>query len=136
MEAQTDRKLNRRQAISKIGWILVLPLAGLWYSMVSRKQDREGTRILQVKLDEIPEGASYYNDCIINREKMSIIVFSSRCTHLGCRLKMTGDGSLCCPCHGSVFSTQDGNPVKGPAVSRLERLNFTRDEDNLYIVTK
>ena len=51
--------------------------------------------------------------------KGTFLAFSAICTHQGCTVgTITGDQILC-PCHGSVFSTEDGSVVQGPAKSPL-----------------
>jgi nitrite reductase/ring-hydroxylating ferredoxin subunit len=41
-----------------------------------------------------------------------IAVISTRCTHLGCNLRIVGD-QLVCPCHGGRFGI-DGQVIAGP----------------------
>jgi 3-phenylpropionate/trans-cinnamate dioxygenase ferredoxin subunit len=48
-----------------------------------------------------------------------LFAFGDECTHAGCSLS---DGTLDereatigCPCHGSVFDVETGEPVEGPA---------------------
>lgn len=45
--------------------------------------------------------------------------FSAVCTHQGCVVKEVKDNEIICPCHGSHFSAEDGEPVAGPAKSPL-----------------
>ena len=45
--------------------------------------------------------------------------FSAVCTHQGCVVKEVKDNEIICPCHGSHFSAEDGEPVAGPATSAL-----------------
>jgi Rieske Fe-S protein len=45
--------------------------------------------------------------------------FSAICTHQGCTVgKVSGD-QIECPCHGSVFSAEDGSVINGPAQDPL-----------------
>ncbi len=44
--------------------------------------------------------------------------FSSTCTHMGCTVGSVSD-TINCPCHGSMFSIEDGSVVGGPAPSGL-----------------
>ena len=39
------------------------------------------------------------------------------CTHRGCKLSdgMVKEGSIKCPCHGSVFDVKTGKLINGPA---------------------
>ncbi len=54
--------------------------------------------------------------------KGTFLAFSAVCTHQGCPVgTITGDRILC-PCHGSVFSTEDGSVVQGPAEEPLAPL--------------
>ncbi len=41
--------------------------------------------------------------------------FSAICTHLGCTVSKVVDGTIDCPCHGSMYSIKDGSVVGGPA---------------------
>ena len=44
--------------------------------------------------------------------------FSSTCTHMGCTVGSVSD-TINCPCHGSMFSIEDGSVAGGPATSGL-----------------
>jgi Rieske Fe-S protein len=60
------------------------------------------------------------------------VVFSNRCTHVGCPAQATGVG-FACPCHGSVFDKQ-GARIGGPAVRPLDRFQWQiREDGNLWI---
>jgi 3-phenylpropionate/trans-cinnamate dioxygenase ferredoxin subunit len=40
------------------------------------------------------------------------------CTHMGCSLsegELDPDGVMVCPCHGSRFDLETGEPIEGPA---------------------
>jgi Rieske Fe-S protein len=50
------------------------------------------------------------------------VVFSNRCTHVGCPAQATGIG-FACPCHGSQFD-RNGARSAGPAVRPLDRLQW------------
>ncbi len=45
--------------------------------------------------------------------------FDARCTHLGCLVDKVEHGQIVCPCHGSRFSIDDGQPEEGPALLPL-----------------
>ena len=57
-----------------------------------------------------------------------IRAFSSECTHQGCTVE-PGEGELSCPCHGSVFDLETGDPVQGPATEPLLAVEVTVGDD-------
>ena len=55
----------------------------------------------------------------------TFVAFSAICTHQGCPVgTITGDQVLC-PCHGSVFSAEDGSVIDGPAEAPLAPVEVT-----------
>ena len=50
------------------------------------------------------------------------VVFSNRCTHVGCPAQATTPVSAC-PCHGSQFD-QRGARIAGPAIRPLDRFQW------------
>ncbi len=75
-------------------------------------------------LGEIPEGEARAYDLpdvriAVARVESHVFAFGDDCTHQGCSL---AEGTLDeraatveCPCHGSVFDIETGEPVEGPA---------------------
>ena len=53
-------------------------------------------------------------------------MYSSSCTHLGCKINSEIDNKLICQCHGSKFD-HDGTPNVGPAVKPLKQIELQRD---------
>lgn len=51
--------------------------------------------------------------------------FSAVCTHQGCTVNQVSGGKIICPCHGSMFSIENGSVVGGPAPSPLPKKNLT-----------
>ncbi|WP_213456488.1 Rieske (2Fe-2S) protein [Rhizomonospora bruguierae] len=49
------------------------------------------------------------------------LAFDSTCTHQGCPLTSVADGVINCACHGSKFSIETGEPLKGPATKALAK---------------
>ena len=63
--------------------------------------------------------------------KGTFLAFSAICTHQGCPVgTITGDQILC-PCHGSVFSTEDGSVVQGPAGGPLPPVEVSVEGDQV-----
>jgi len=50
--------------------------------------------------------------------------FSATCTHQGC-LVANVSGTINCPCHGSMFSIEDGSVQGGPAPRPLPQVALT-----------
>ncbi|HKI44854.1 MAG TPA: ubiquinol-cytochrome c reductase iron-sulfur subunit [Balneolales bacterium] len=117
------KKITRKQFFQRIGLIVLLPFAGIWYSTAERTKLRDRLlRKIKIPVD-IPEGVSFYDSVIVSKEGHQIEVFSSTCTHLGCRINKLEEGHLTCPCHGSQFAA-DGSVLRGPANKSLEKLPF------------
>ena len=45
--------------------------------------------------------------------------FTAVCPHQGCLVSEVTNNEILCPCHGSQFSAQNGDVLKGPAVRGL-----------------
>ncbi len=81
-------------------------------------------RIRVGALAEVPEGELRAFDTELGRIAVArageaLFAVSDECTHAGCSLS---EGELDedrleveCPCHGSVFDLETGEPVRGPA---------------------
>ena len=77
---------------------------------------------------EIPDGEMRSFDTPAGRVTIAhvdhhVFGFGDECTHRGCSL---AEGELDdrearveCPCHGSVFDVENGEPVEGPAVDPI-----------------
>ena len=50
--------------------------------------------------------------------------FSAICTHQGCAVAAVADNEIACPCHGSLFSAEDGSVVTGPATAPLTEVEI------------
>lgn len=78
------------------------------------------------KLSDIAVGSSISatttsgDDILITRTgQNSVVAFSAICTHMGC----TVAASFHCPCHGSVYNKDTGQPTAGPAPRALAPVN-------------
>ena len=45
--------------------------------------------------------------------------FTAVCPHQGCLVSTVQDNEILCPCHGSLFSAEDGSVIQGPATTGL-----------------
>jgi Rieske Fe-S protein len=63
------------------------------------------------------------------------VVFSNRCTHVGCPVVATPQG-FACPCHGSQFDPK-GQRTAGPAIRPLDRFQWEiRHPNELWITQR
>lgn len=59
------------------------------------------------------------------------------CTHMGCSLsegELDPEGVLACPCHGSRFDLDSGEPVEGPAKEPVPVYPIRVDDGWLEVV--
>ncbi len=118
-------KISRKKFLKYIYKILLLPLFIIAYFST------EKGRILFIRRKiflpkDLNEGINFFNEVIVYKNKNDIIVFSSRCTHLGCKIDKIESNHLVCKCHGSKYS-YNGKVLKGPANKDLTKLNIQFD---------
>jgi Rieske Fe-S protein len=77
--------------------------------------DAQGAKYVIVR-DEVSKTSIIVNQTGPN----AFVALSMVCTHKGCEVTPAG-GQLVCPCHGSVFTSRDGDVVKGPAERPLRQ---------------
>ena len=82
----------------------------------------DGTLIASVQ--EIPEdGGKIIPDdggtVITQPSAGTYKAFTATCTHAGCTVGMVANNQIMCPCHGSIYSAEDGSVIQGPAVRPL-----------------
>lgn len=71
-------------------------------------------------------GVHFFDKVIIHKTNDFMIMMSSSCTHLGCKIRTESNNRLVCPCHGSAFDL-DGSVLQGPAVRPLKKLSWKTD---------
>ena len=98
----------------------------LWFWMVRVQNKNLVQKTVVVPLDSLSE-SNFFHDFIVVRDNSGFRVFSSRCTHLGCRIGHLSQNLLQCPCHGSSFD-RNGQVVTGPALRPLPDLLYEIDE--------
>ena len=62
------------------------------------------------------------------------VVWSNRCTHVGCPVQATGIG-FSCPCHGSQYDRR-GQRIAGPAVRALDRFGWRIRDRELWLTAR
>jgi Rieske Fe-S protein len=90
-----------------------------------------------------PDGKSDDSQNLIEVVKLSddatdVVAYSAICTHLGCSVlpKLTAEGYIPCPCHGSFFDPANGAAVmSGPAGRPLPSLPIEVRDDGAIVAT-
>ncbi len=119
--------LIKRRIFIKISIVAILGgIVSLWDKMASIQQKSVASGKVSVPIDQT-ESVTFYDKFIVVKQKGKISVFSSHCTHLGCKIDKKENGKLVCPCHGSAFDMQ-GKALKGPAYKPLKKLPFEYDK--------
>jgi Rieske Fe-S protein len=59
--------------------------------------------------------------------------FSAVCTQQGCTVAGVQNGTINCPCHGSMFSAADGSVKGGPATKPLAAVKIQVDGDSIKL---
>jgi Rieske Fe-S protein len=87
--------------------------------------------MLNIPLTE-GNGIRFFPDVIVVNSGDTISAFSSKCTHLGCRINQAEGDEIVCPCHGSRFN-QHGQVLHGPAMHGLQPLDYSVDRANAVL---
>lgn len=59
--------------------------------------------------------------------------FTAICPHQGCLVSEVADNEIVCPCHGSLFSAEDGAVVQGPAEEGLTPASILVQGDSIVL---
>jgi len=138
----TDDELKRRKFLGLAGSGALATIAlGAGITTVKFLEPNvlfeESSRFKVGRPEEIPPGTML----VLEREKVYIlhgpegfVAYSSVCTHLGCMTRYEkATERIFCPCHGSVFSPEDGEVTGGPAPKPLTRLRMSLEKGELYV---
>jgi len=126
-------KLTRKEFFKRIGILALMPFGFAWFSSVARDEaSNSSAKQVKIKLP-VNKGVTFKDDVIISRTDNGINFFSSRCTHLGCKLNKIENGKIVCPCHGSKFSL-DGKVLSGPANNNLNKLEYVVNNSSKEII--
>jgi len=125
--------ISRKKFFQRIGLLALIPISAAWYSTAERQIFKDNGRKKIIIPPDIAQGITFNDSIIIDKRGDDIKIFSSKCTHLGCKINKVENNELICPCHGSRFS-YNGRPVKGPAVSPLRQLPIKVNKKNGEII--
>lgn len=59
--------------------------------------------------------------------------FTAICPHQGCLVAEVAENEIVCPCHGSLFSAEDGAVVQGPAEEGLTPASILVQGDSIVL---
>ena len=127
-----EKKQNRRYFIKSAIIGLLVGTVALWDNMIRRQKKINSRNTISLPFVANKE-ISFQDDFVIINKEGITRVYSSRCTHLGCKINQHDNNQLLCPCHGSTFDLL-GNATKGPAVRPLEEMIFEIDMSNNRII--
>lgn len=124
--------MTRKKFLKIITQILLYPLLVIVYVSINRQiKFSEKKKILLP--DVINKKITFLNEIIIVKDDDNLKVYSSKCTHLGCKIDSIEKNCFVCKCHGSKFSF-DGRVIQGPANKNLIELKISRDSSHKYFV--
>ena len=129
----TTIKINRKKFLKLSAVVIVLPFLVIWNNFVKRTVKQHSSKSKISLPADIPQGITFFKSVIINKDVKELKIFSSKCTHLGCKINKLEDDKLICPCHGSQFNL-DGNVIKGPATASLKILSYKTDPKSNEII--
>lgn len=67
-------------------------------------------------------------------ESTRLLVYSARCTHLGCLVNYRADSrTFLSPCHAGIFALDDGRVLDGPPPRPLDRLEYQIENNQLLV---
>ena len=125
-------RLTRRSLARGSVAAAVAALAGAVWARAAHDDDEssgansygpsEGGGDRLVALADVPEGGGVVIEdasVVVVRDADGVRAFSAVCTHQGCLVAGVQDGSIACPCHGSVFDAATGEVTQGPATQAL-----------------
>lgn len=70
---------------------------------------------------------------VVQPSEGDIKAFSAVCPHQGCLMSSVEANEIFCPCHGSLFSAEDGAVLAGPANSGLPPVTVRVQDDAVFL---
>lgn len=90
-----------------------------------------------VGADQVPvEGGVVIDEppvVVVQPADGDIRAFSAVCPHQGCLVSSVEANEIFCPCHGSLFSAQDGAVIAGPANSGLPAVAVRVQDGSVFL---
>lgn len=90
-----------------------------------------------VSVSEVPvEGGVVIQEppvVVVQPTAGDVRAFSAVCPHQGCLVSSVEANEIVCPCHGSLFSAQDGAVLRGPANQGLPPVTIRVEGDAVVL---
>jgi len=126
-------KLNSRRTFLRI---IAVGISAFFF-FIWNKLTLQHLRISASEKSEFPfnknKEINFLGNYILINKNNKPLVFSSHCTHLGCKIDKLDGEHLVCPCHGSEYDL-NGKVIKGPAYKNLPTVTYQISEDGRKIV--
>jgi Rieske Fe-S protein len=125
-------KIKNRRVFLKVATAGLLAFfAFVWNKLTLQHIATSGAEEASVTLNKNKE-VQFFDKYIIVNSNNQTRVFSSHCSHLGCKIDKMESGKLVCPCHGSEYDLH-GQVIKGPAYKNLTLLDSSVSDDGKSI---
>lgn len=127
-------RITRKSFFNQLALFLSIPFVYLAFKTVLRQKSI--TKIREIRLPiELGKDVVFLQDIIYIKQNNEVRFYSSKCTHLGCKITTLKSDYLACGCHGSHFSLE-GKVINGPASTNLKRLEYRIDEETQEYIIK
>jgi len=127
-----NNETNRRKFLKYLILIPGVFTAYLADSLI-KKTDFNNYKSYSLPYSSIKNGITFIDDIIFVKKNNKLSVFSDKCTHLGCKIRIFNDDTFICPCHGSAFDI-NGKVIKGPALKNLTQLKYKIDNNKNQVM--
>jgi len=134
-----------RRSVMKAAAVVAVPVVGVGAvaacsSSGSKSSGGSGganSSPVSVPSSSVPVGGGF-----VDADKLVVVTqpvagtykaFTAVCTHQGCTVKDVSNNQIHCPCHGSIFSAQDGSVLSGPASTPLAPMTATLSGANVQV---
>ena len=126
-------RIKRKQFIKLLFTFLLIPFAYLWKSVSDKKIKDSSQNEKIIQIIDLPFGINFLDQVIVYKTENNLEIYSSKCTHLGCKINSAANDEIVCPCHGSRYSF-NGEVIKGPSTKPLVKLSYKVDPQNNSII--
>ncbi len=98
-------------------------------------QQDQGDALVAVSEVPVEGGVVFPDPAVVVTQPAAgdIKCFSAVCPHQGCLVASVEANEILCPCHGSLFSAQDGSVIQGPARQGLPPVDIAVEGDSVIL---